>query len=99
MGVDLVSGLRDWLILRLAKKETVYAGRGVYHWINHEGKVVLRNTQKIVGFGSQQMMFSQYKGIVHTAEAEKAWDTLNSENAKKEAVKQSLAYMDWYEKQ
>lgn len=88
--------LRNKLILLLIDKETVYVGPGVYHWINFEGKLLLRNTQTIIGTGKANVVTTeQYKGIVYTANRERAWDELNAEWTRKEAERQALAYYEW----
>jgi len=91
--------LRDRLILLLADKETIYAGRGTYHWLTWEGKIVIRNSQRVVGTGRVADAHTEsYQGILYTADREQTFDALNNIKARKEAEEQALAYYEWLTK-
>lgn len=91
--------LKDWIILFLADKETVYAGPGTYHWLNHEGKIILRNTQRVVGFGRPKKLDEDVRvvnlnyiiGVINTTNAEQMEDVLNERAYKLETWRQANA--------
>lgn len=101
--------LKDKIILLLADKETVYAGPGTYHWLNHEEKVILRNTQRVVGFGvpgttrvfsiinDRNHNWTHILGRINTTTIEQLEDDLEREAKMKEAHLQANAYLDWLE--